>query len=45
MAKLIAAAIKLAMDAQYTDAEISKLLYEAATAVRNGKFWSWSQSA
>jgi hypothetical protein len=39
---LLIAAIKLAMDAQYTDAEIAKLLNDAATAVGNGKFFSWS---
>jgi hypothetical protein len=42
MRNLLIAAIKLAMDAQYNDDEIARLLNEAATAVRTGKFWVWS---
>ena len=40
MDNLIKAAIKLAMDAGYSDKEIAKILDEWSTAVFCGKFWS-----
>lgn len=42
MKKLLIAAVKLAMDAQYTDEDIAKILMDAANAVGNGRFWKWS---
>lgn len=43
MKKLLIAAVKLAMDAQYTDKDIARILQDAANAIGNGNFWKWSQ--